>query len=308
VVNPVLSVVVTSDYKQNRERSWSDERVALDALAGQSLNFPVEILLTVEVGERVPDTLAGRPGVRVIECATSKSAAQKLAAAKSATSELIGFIDSDCIPGEHWCQRLVEGFQARPDFSVITGRSFYPEHGLRNRILALLDRGDVDGGSACETNLLAANNFGIRRKVMLTYEPPVYPPVFNSRIFAQKLLREGHRIWFDPELVCIHGLSGWGMEADIRRNVGHAVIAQRRVDDSIEYAWAARLGLASVPLMVMARTVHEWRICIRHARNYGVRAHEVPLALALSVFLRLWELPGMLDAVKERTVPHTAYH
>ena len=103
-------------------------------------------------------------------------------------------------------------------------------------------------------------------------------------------------------------LAGWAMEADIRRNVGHAVIAQRLIDETIEYAWVARLGLASIPLMVIARTIHEWRICFRNAAHYGVRAYEIPLGMALSVFLRFWEIPGMLDAVRERPVPQTAYH
>ena len=307
-MNPVLSVVVTSDYQPGQARTWRDEHKVLDALATQAGSVPFEILITISNGEQVPDSIAGCPGVRLVATTSHKSAAQKHAAAAAARSELIGFIDSDCLPCGQWCQRLVETFQARPDYAVVTGRSFYPEHGLRNRFLALLDRGDVDQGSAGATNLLAANNFGIRRSAMLAYQPPVYPPVFNSRIFAQHLLRDGHKIWFDPELICVHELTGWAMEADIRRNVGHAVFAQRLVDETIEYAWIARLGLAGIPIMVVARTIHEWRLCFRRAANYRVRVYEIPLVMALSVFLRLWEIPGMLDAVRERAVPRTAYH
>ncbi|HLF30204.1 MAG TPA: glycosyltransferase family A protein [Xanthomonadales bacterium] len=304
---PILSVVITSDYRAGQERSWRDERAVLGALAAQFSDVPIEILLTIKEGEQVPESLANQPGVRLVPAPSSKSGAQKRAAAEAARSDLIGYIDSDCIPCEKWCLRLVDVFKAQPEFAVVTGRSFYPEHGLRNRMLALLDRGDVDPGAAGETGLLAANNFGIRRSVMLSLELPAYPPVFNSRIFARQLQRSAHRIWFDPGLACIHEMTGWAMEADIRRNVGHAVIAQRRVDDSIEYAWLARLGFASIPLMVVARTIHEWRICFRNAGNYGVSWFQMPVALALSVFLRFWEVPGMLDAVHGHPVQRTSY-
>lgn len=307
MVNPVLSVVVTSDYRRAEERSWRDEQTVLDALASQQSDLPFEVLLTVEQGERVPEYLAGRPGVRLVPVPSHKSAAQKHAAAEAAQADLLGYIDADCVPGQNWCQRLVDTFRAHPECAVVTGRSFYPEHGLRNRVLALLDRGDIDPGCAAETRLFAANNFGIRRPVMRSLEPPEYPPVFNSRIFARQLERAGHRIWFDPELTCIHGLTGWPMEADIRRNVGHAVIAQRRVDASIDYAWMARLGWLSLPLMLVARTLHEWRISFRNAANYGVRWYELPVPLALSVFLRGWEIPGMIAALRDRTVWDTAY-
>jgi len=306
-VKPVLSVVVTSDYQLGQIRSWSDERAALDALAAQFSDVPIEILLTFMEGEEVPKSLASQPGVRLVPTPSHKSAMQKHLAAEAARADLIGYIDSDCIPCKGWCQRLLQAFQARPEFAVVTGRSFYPEHGLRNRVLALLDRGDIDPGSATEIDVFAANNFGIRRSVMLSLEPPTYPPVFNSRIFARQLQRGGHRIWFEPDLTCIHELTGWAMEFDIRRNVGHAVIAQRRVDGSIDYAWLARLGLLSIPLMVVARTLHEWRICFRNAGNYGVRWFQLPVALSLSVFLRAWEIPGMFDALRERAVQRTAY-
>lgn len=306
--HPALSIVVASDYAPGGRRNWESEHRVLAALGPQVVEPPCEILLVVRPGEVVPETIARAQAVRVIETRSETSRAQKFEAAALAKADLIACIDADCTPAGNWCHQLLETLHRVPEAAVVTGRTTYAGNGLRNRLLGLMDRGDLDPGMEGFTRWFAATSFGIRRSVMLQLQTPAYPPVFNSLLYASQLRRAGHRIWFNPRVRCVHELSGWDMEADIRRNVGHAVVAQRRADGSIAYAWMAQLGLLSIPVLVGARTLHEWQICLANWRHYGVRRYEVPLALALSVFLRGWEVQGMWQALRNRPIQRTAYH
>jgi hypothetical protein len=124
---------------------------------------------------------------------------------------------------------------------------------------------------------------------------------------SESIRRSGGILWFEPRMRVVHDFEGWPMEADIRRNIGYGTVATRLADERMPYASLVRAGVASIPVIVAGKLFNTWRDCARCARAYGVRWHELPLALAAAVAVQIMEVPGMLAAYRGRRVGATAY-
>jgi hypothetical protein len=105
----------------------------------------------------------------------------------------------------------------------------------------------------------------------------------------------------------VHAFEGWAMERDIRRNIGYATIRIRQLDPRMSWAWMARLGVVSIPLFVLARTVDSWWDSLRAGRHYGLRWFEQPIAFGLAFVVHLLEIGGMLSAFRHETINTSAY-
>jgi hypothetical protein len=108
-------------------------------------------------------------------------------------------------------------------------------------------------------------------------------------------------------MVVVHEFEGWAMERDIRRNKGFAVVSTRLIDRKQPFAWITRLGLGAVPAILVGNTVLSLRDCLRCWRHYGLRAFELPVALALAPVVSLLEVPGVVAALRGRPLGTTAY-
>ena len=119
--------------------------------------------------------------------------------------------------------------------------------------------------------------------------------------------RRGKALWFDPSLECVHDYEGWSMERDIRRNTGHCTVLVRQYDPSLPYAWLIRWGPAAIPAIVAGKIWLNWKDCLRCAPYYGVSWWQLPLALAVSVWVHVLEIGGMWKAFRNRSITATAY-
>src|SRR5439155_117621 len=105
----------------------------------------------------------------------------------------------------------------------------------------------------------------------------------------EAILRAGGRVVFEPRMKVVHHFEGWAFERDVRRNLGYAAIESRRREPRIAFAWVARLGYAAIPFMAVARTIYDWRVCLRAEPRFsprlppGARRTAGPRDLELSV-------------------------
>jgi hypothetical protein len=94
----------------------------------------------------------------------------------------------------------------------------------------LLDRAFVDPGGAGPTRLISDNNAGFGRSVYRAHPLPLHVGGFTGFLQSREMLRQGYELYFDGEIGVEHEFESWSMEADIRRNRGHAAITTRLLD------------------------------------------------------------------------------
>ena len=309
-MRPVVSVVVVSDYAGGEERSWNDVRRALAALAAQDTEEPFECLLVESSATAVtvpPDVAALVPGLRVVTDPGAGSYALKNAGARAATAELVAILDADCTPRPDWLRVGLAALRGDPAVVAVSGRTTYAGRGVSERALAVLSRAYLDPGAAGPTKFISNNNAIVRRADYLAHPLPTDGGPFASRIQSEAMRRRGARFRFEPGMVVVHEFEGWAMERDIRRNIGYGTIRIRQLDPKMPWAWMARLGTASIPLFVVARTVDSWWDAIRAGRHYGLRWYEQPVAFALAVVVHVLEIAGMRQAFRDEPITTTAY-
>lgn len=308
--DPAASVVLYSDYGLGGRTDWHEMKQVLAALARQDFREPVEFILveSADRKESIPRDLADiLPSVKVVVSHATNSAGLKNAGVRAASAELVGLVPADCVPGPDWISRFVETLRERSDAGAVSGRTAYPGGSLTVRTFALLERGFLDPGGAGPTWSVSYNNAAYRRSLLLEHPFPDFSFACGGKAHAEAIRRAGHRLIFEPRMQVVHHFEGWATEKDIRRNLGYAAIESRRREPRIALAWVTSLGYAAIPLLLAARTLYDWRVCVRTGRHYGLAWYEVPFALGMAAAVRVLEIPGMIDALRGRGLPATAF-
>jgi len=307
---PVLSVIVVSDYNSAAERTWKDERSCLSALAAQDLTEPYEVIISEDEKYRTtfPDELLEiAPETRVIFSANSTSYGLKNSGAREADAPIVVLLDADCTPDSDWLRLIFESMRDNPDVAAVSGRTFYEGQSLGVRVLALLTRSYLDPGARGETPFVSNNAGAFRREVFLKYPLPESLGAFSSRIQSEAMKRDGCLLWFEPRMRVVHEFEGWGMEADIRRNIGYGTIATRLNEPQMPHASLIRMGILATPVVAAGKLLNTWADCLRCASAYGVRWFELPVAMGAAVVVNLLEIPGMVAAYRHGSIQDTAY-
>jgi hypothetical protein len=307
---PVISVIVVSDYNSAEQRTWNDERTCLEAVAAQDLKEPFEVIVSEDEKYRTtfPDELLSIvPRTRVIYSTESTSYGLKNAGARAAEAPIIVLLDADCKPGPDWLRLIVETMRAHPEVAAVSGRTFYEGKSLDTRVLALLTRSYLDPGARGEATFVSNNAGAFRREIFLKYPLPEALGPFSSRIQSEAMKRDGCVLWFEPGMHVVHEFEGWPMEADIRRNIGYGTIATRIAEPKMPHASLIRMGVVATPVVAAGKLINTWRDCLRCASAYGVRWFELPVAMGAAVIVNLMEIPGMLAAYRHDSIQGTAY-
>jgi hypothetical protein len=168
----------------------------------------------------------------------------------------------------------------------------------------MLSRGYVDPGAAGPTRFISPYNAIVRRAALLAHPLEAHSRALAARMQTEAIRLAGGALRFEPRMRATHRFDGWPMERRIRRNVGHRAIRVRQLEPRLRHSWMVRLGVASIPLVVAARTLDSFRDCVRTGSHYGVRWFETPAALAIAVLVHLLEIGGMSAALAES--PSTA--
>jgi hypothetical protein len=285
-------------------------KAVLAELARQDFREPAEYIL-VESAERresiPPDLTDVLPSLKVVVSPATGSAGLKNEGVRAASAPIIGFLPADCLPAPDWLRRLVAALRERPDAVAVSGKTEYPGRSLMVRSFALLERGFLDPGRAGETWSVSYNNAAYRRSLLLEHPFPGLDCACGGKAHAEAIRRAGHRVVFEPAMKVVHHFEGWAFERDVRRNLGYAAVESRLREPRIALAWVTKLGYAAIPVLVAARTLYDWRVCLSTGRHYGLRWHEVPFALGLAAAIRVLEVPGMVYALQGRRLPETAF-
>jgi hypothetical protein len=309
-MTPAASVVLFSDFGPGGRTDWHEMKAVLAELARQDFREPVEYVLVESATRRdsIPADLAlVLPSLKVAISPAVTSAALKNAGVRAASAEIVGLLPADCLPATDWLSQMVAALRRRPDAAAVSGRTDYPGRSLALRTCALLERGFLDPGGAGDTWSVSYNNAGYRRSLLMEHPFPELDFACGGKTHAEAIRRGGHRVVFEPAMKVVHHFEGWVLEKDIRRNLGYAAIASRRHEPRIAFGWVTRLGYGAIPLLLAARTLYDFRVCLRSGRDYGIRWYETPFALAAAAAVRLLEVPGMVHAVRGRPLPATAF-
>jgi hypothetical protein len=305
-----FSVVTVSDYTPRAAGTWHDVRRLFATLAADDHGEADEFIYvaTPDAADDMPHDLRdGLPRLRVVVESATSSYELRNAGVRAARTPWVAMLDADCIPCAGWLARVVRTIRANPSATAISGRTHYPGNGVMERILALLSRAYVDRGTAGPTPFIAAHHCVFRRDAYLQIPLPTNAGVYSARVQSEAMLRSGRMIWFDPVLQCTHNFEGWPMERDIRRNTGHGTILTRQCDATLPYGWLVRLGPVAIPAIVAGKIWLAWRDCVRCHSHYNVTRLQLPLALAVAVWVHLLEIGGMWTAFRRRPLANTAY-
>lgn len=329
-MRPAVSVIVVSDYasgteengpekrgsdkrdseKINSEKHGNDLRSVLGALARQEFKAPFEILL-VESSALAGDLPSGLhailPSLRVEVSSATTSYGLKNAGVRAATADLVALLDADCTPSPDWLQRALASMRADPAAVAVSGRTRYAGKSMHERLLAALSRAYLDPGHEGRTQFISNNNAIIRRDVFLQHPLPEDGGPFAARIQSEAIRRAGGLLRFEPAMCVVHDFEGWAMERDIRRNIGYSTVRIRQLDPGMPWSWLVSLGVASIPIFVLARTLDSCWDCLRAGEHYGMRWFELPPAFALAFLVHLMEIGGMVKAFNREEITTTAY-
>jgi len=282
---PAASVVIVADYVPGEERGWAILRGSLRAMARQDFDEPAEFLVVEQskYGDRIPKDLADDlPELRVVLADVESAHALKNAAARTASGEIVAFLDADCAPDPGWLRGAVEALRAHPDASAVSGRTRYPGRRLVERVLSLCDRAFLDSGRTRSTSTISNNNSAFRRDAYLEHPLREECSFYAGRAQAQALQRAGHRLLFEPRMRAFHLWDGWAMEREYRRQVGYGVIRLREVDPESRFAGLLKAGPVMIPAALRMRRCSEIVDCARPISS--TRSHPMQARFAISVW------------------------
>lgn len=307
---PVVSVIIVSDYASGEESGWDQLRRTLIGVARQDFDEAVEYLFIENENhaDRMPaDIAALLPSLKIVRSSAETSYGLKNEGARLASAELLGILDADCAPAPDWLRHLVDVMRRHPEAAAVSGAVTYPGRSRLERLLGLLDRAYLNTARTGDTDSLNNNSTGFRRSVMVEHPLPDNTGPFFNKLYAQQLIRLGYRVLFEPRMMATHDFEGWSMQKDVRRNIGFATVAMRLADPMMPFASLILLRSAAIPLIVVGKVALSVRRSVQFARAFGVPWYEVPLAWALAPVVHCLEVPGMIAALRGRSIVKTMY-
>lgn len=297
---PMVSVVIVSDYDSSSEPTWEDERRILEALSRQDFSEPIETILVESEQRRgqVPRELGERcPGFRVVYAPGIQSSSLKDFGVGLAAADLVAVFEADCVPEQSWLRVLVDVLQRHPEVSAVSGRTTYGAETMYRRVLTLVDRAFDDLGRPGSSSRVSNNAALYRRELLRTFPyPPAVTPFASARSRLDAIRKAGRVLYFEPGAVVQHAVGGLSFIRDFRRNTGYTDMV--RHPDRFARA---------IPTLLLQRLYQEVGDCFRVGPSY-LRWYDWPAVPVMLLVARVFEIPGMLDALRGRQdIPGTAY-
>ena len=296
----LINVVVVSDYEASEEKSWKDERKILQALADQDIDKPFQVILVENNSARnsVPNELTQiYPHVAIVFADSGQSAKLKDEGIKHAQTEYVAVLEADCLPNREWLRALYEALCQHNDFSIASGRTTYGDETMYKRCLSVLDRSFDNLGRPGETTNVSNNGALYRLPVLKKFPyPEAVTPFQSARMRINIMHENGIKFYFEPKAVMRHAIGGFNFIRDFRRNTGYA--------DMMEHP---RKTIAEIPKLLFKRLKSECADCLRLG-PICLKWYDWPLLMLILLVVPFLQIPGMIDAVKQRkAIPHSSY-
>ena len=307
---PTVSIIIVADYASGGSKAWEEIKETVRAVDRQECDEPKEILLleSEQMRDHIPpDVRTLTPSLRIVTAPVSTSYELKNTGVSAAAGDIVVLLDADCVPDPGWLSSLIQTMKNHPEISAVSGRTCYPGKAFPEGMLALLVRSYLDPGHEGRTNYVSNNNAAYRREVYLRHPLPTQAGPFASRMQEKAIARAGGKFYFEPKMRVVHEFEGWGMERDIRHNMGYATIVTRMQDPSLPYAGFLRLSYASIPVFLFGKYLEAVYNCVRCYLFYNVRWYQLPVAFILAGIVLAMEIPGMLTAFNGQHITETAY-
>jgi len=147
--------------------------------------------------------------VRLLDQPRSGPAAARNRGAAAASGRVLAFTDDDCEPARGWLETLEQRLERDPDV-IVAGRavSLHPENDWATAGQLLTDHlhrwynGDPESGSFVTSNNLAVSARTFH--VLGGFDASFPSAAAEDREFAERALREGHRLVYLPDAVVGH--------------------------------------------------------------------------------------------------------
>ena len=291
---PDVTIVVESYNHAEGSSGLERLRLALDAATkmldehGNGALFVTDAAPGGEVAAWV-----GRefPNARIIDAVGLDYDEAKLEAARQAESEVVLFLDGDCIPAPGWLEAHLAAFAA--GHSATTGFTRY-DGGWRGAVESVLDFGFMLPPGDRVIGCYGSNNAGFRRETLL--EVPQPPGAMRCRCYAhaQELMRRGTPVRMVPAAKTSHERQPLVEE---RYRQGFDVVAACWVNPSLREARLLKLGLFAAPLFYARSVLLDWRRVLAAGQHLGLARWQALVSLPLFPLLRLIDLAGMARAL-----------
>ena len=293
-----LTVVVVSDYEADEEKTWKDERRILHSLAAQDIDDPFDIILVENTSAQnsVPQDLYQiYPRLKIIFIDELQSAKLKDAGVKHVETEYVAVFEADCLPNRQWLRVLCETLRQHKDFAIASGRTTYGDETMYQRCLGLLDRSFDNPGRAGETSHVSNNGALYRSSMLKEFSyPEAVTPFLSSRLRIKAMVANGHKFYFDPRAIVRNPIPGLNFIQDFPRNNANP--------DMMEFSKTSQ-----IPGILWKRFKEEFSDCQRLGHLY-LKWYDWPLLVVLMAIVPFFEIPGMLDAIKEKkSIPNSSY-
>jgi hypothetical protein len=292
-----LTVVIETNNRQEYTdlgQAPSDQvATAVDALDAQDEFGPVEILLVTKGDPSAEDrALATRPHIRIVSVDPDASYYEvHNAGGCTATTEYVGFVDSDCIPDPRWVRMAVATLDGGAD--VVTGRTRYAAPGHWAHFMTFFDFTTVGRRPDGSATQFILSNSAFRRDVFVTHQLETRIRRSGGGYLAAARLRADNCfVAYNPEMLVAHGNDyRRGMSLSKRLRNGHDAAVLLRVDDTgvMPHRWITRLGPLAAPLVAGKRIWDDWGRLRRQRADLDISIPEVPVLALLSIPLRLIE-------------------
>jgi glycosyltransferase involved in cell wall biosynthesis len=284
-----ISVVIETDSIHD----YDDIKIeaCLKAVADQT--YPREQMEYVLVdGGKVPnlDEIVARilPTARILKLPESTKFQQKNLGIKSATGEIIAFIDGDCAAPSDWIERIAfELSEAAPEVAGLQGITVLTKRALSKEISALF-YGPRKDGDQNHSARLVTDNCAFRREALTRFgfEHSEFSTVSDTLLLL-RLRKAGYRMLISEGLRMNHSFPGFnrhgiGWFFGRAYGVGYYMVKARQVEPDLRGSSLVRFaGGIGWPLLAAAKWILDIRQILQNRRRLQARLWA---ALPLTVF------------------------
>lgn len=216
----------------------------------------------------------------------------KLKAAQEAESEIVLYLDGDCVPGPGWIEAHLAVLRSKAHATA--GFTRYDGGGWQGTIETILDFGFLLPAGDRDLACYSSNNSGFRRSTLLEEPHPDGPMRCRCFAHAQNLLRRGTPVRMVPDARVVHERVPFVSE---RYRRGFDLVAACWVDRDLREARWLRLGLFATPLFYAQAVALDWRRLFQGRRDLGLPLWQAAASLPLFPAYRLIDLVGIARAL-----------